>query len=286
MAFDIDIFIQNLGEDLIRIFDRSSKNTNHPDQIGRTKEINVTKQIAAMLPHGIGIGRGFVFDSFGHVSNQCDIIIYEKDYIPVFVQDDNTDYSYYPCEGVIAIGEIKSTLNFEQLSDSTNKLKKIKEMQRALDDNKTFRHYLSTLSVAGAPYEAFDPENKSSDSIFTFVFCNKNIVATDSTLIFLEKENLKSKILSPDRIYSFNKPTITKITTNFKDSHKLWSTNKANTFCSIKTEKFQPFRELIDDLTTIIRTGRTQKFYLERYYHTDMKMKLDLIIKDGVIIKC
>lgn len=130
--FDINSFVQTLGEDLVRIFDRSSKNANHPDQIGRTKEINVTKQISAMLPHGVGIGRGFVFDSFGNISNQCDIIIYEKDYIPVFVQDENIEYSYYPCEGVIAVGEIKSTLNNEQLADSVNKLKKIKNMLRSL----------------------------------------------------------------------------------------------------------------------------------------------------------
>lgn len=142
------------------------------------------------------------------------------------------------------------------------------------------------MSIVGTPEEAFDPYNKSSDSIFTFVFCNKNEVATETALTFLEKENKKSRILSPDRIYSFNKPTITKLTTNFINLYVLWSKNRANTFCSIKTEKPQPFRELIDDLTTIIGGGRTQKFFLEKYYHTKMEMKLDLIINDGIITKC
>jgi hypothetical protein len=42
-----------------------------------------------------------------------DFIIFEKNLCPVFSINDNPDTTYYSCEGVIAVGEIKSTLNNE-----------------------------------------------------------------------------------------------------------------------------------------------------------------------------
>lgn len=113
--FDISKFIEDLGEDLVTIFSRSSEQGIHPDEVGKLKEINITKQIESILPSGVGIGRGYVFDSEENISNQCDIILYEKNLIPVFVRNENIEYSYFPCEGVIAVGEIKSTLTIDEL---------------------------------------------------------------------------------------------------------------------------------------------------------------------------
>ena len=72
--FDIAKVIKDLSEDLVTIFDRSSEEGIHPDEVGKLKEINIKKQIESILPSGVGVGRGFVFDSFGNISNQCDII--------------------------------------------------------------------------------------------------------------------------------------------------------------------------------------------------------------------
>lgn len=168
-TFNIHNFFETLGDDLLRIFERSSREGVHPDEVGRAKEINIKKQLELAFNSCVGLGRGFVVDSFGNISKQCDIILYEKDYIPVFVYDGNEDYGYYPCEGVIAVGEIKSTLNQKEFNDSLEKLEKIKELKRFSNDNSLIRHYFTKFQI-GLVGPTFDPKNKMCDSIFTFIF--------------------------------------------------------------------------------------------------------------------
>ena len=68
------------------------------------------------MPHGVGIGSGFVYDSFGNVSNQCDVILYEDEFALKCCINNNEKDTYYNCESVIAVGEIKSTFAEKELS--------------------------------------------------------------------------------------------------------------------------------------------------------------------------
>ena len=264
--FNISTFINNLGNDLVTIFKRSSDLGIHPEEVGRAKEIAIAKQIESILPHGVGIGRGYVFDSYGCISNQCDLIIYEKELIPVFVRDFNEDYSFFPCEGVIAVGEIKSTLNMNELEGAIEKLEKIKHLKRCFVDNHSFRHYLQALSIYGTDCEVFDPENKSFDSIFTFIFCKNNVVNEDTILSLLIERYGNMMENGVDRIYSINKPTISKayINTNIRT---LFSEEKSNSYSVLKTETL-PFELLIDELSLFVKRGRTQLFDMKNYFKT------------------
>lgn len=271
-GFDINVFISNLSEDLVRVFSRSSKQGTHPDEIGRTKEIQITKQLEAILPNGVGVGRGKVIDSFGNTSKQCDIIVYEKNIIPTLVNDENTDFIYYPCEGVIAVGEIKSTLNKEELNTSIKKLSIIKELRRKINDDMQWRKCLNSFIMTGyigtktITEEKFDPINKPFDSIFTFVFANTNVVSDDTIIQTLIGEFLEKIEYCPNAIYSINKPIYYKAL-NTPESNKLWG-EKPNSIVSLKTNS--PFGQLIQDLMVYIENARTQPFHLNDYYKNEL----------------
>lgn len=275
-SFDISVFIKNLGEDLAIVFNRSSEQGIHPDEVGKAKEIKIQKSIEAMLPNGVGVGRGFVFDSYGNISNQCDFILYEKNLIPIFISNDNDEYSYYPCEGVIAVGEIKSTLNKESLNDSLSKLEKLKTMKRHYNDNHNFRHFLLGPTMYGDDSEIFDPENKCFDNIFTFIFCRDNVMSVDTQLNILINGYRENMMLGVNRIYSLNKQIISKAYLG-QEENLLFSNKGCNSYCSIKDEN-APFNMLIDNLSCFVKYGRTQQFNLNYYYKLN-EMHIDKYVK-------
>lgn len=275
--FNISQFIEDLGEDLVTIFSRSSKEAIHPDEVGKLKEINITKQIESILPSGVGVGRGYVFDSEGNISNQCDLILYEKNLIPVFVRDGNVEYSYFPCEGVIAVGEIKSTLTIDELKSSIEKLEKIKNLKRLCKNNHNFRHFLSTLVAYGADSEIFDPINKSFDNIFTFIFCKNNQIAIE-TIFEILKDKFKNNIeYTIDRIYSLDKPMISRIIYD-KTHNSLAGNIKPTGFASFNLSSNQ-FGRLVLDISHFVKNGRSQSFDFSSYYKIE-----DLFINQLCIV--
>ena len=199
-TFDTFEYVNDLGKDLIRDFEKAGK-TTHPHSVGEGREKSAIRKLKDILPSGIGIGSGFVIDSFGNVSSQCDIIIYEKDLCLKFNSDDEKN-CYYNCESVIAVGEVKSNLNKKDLEDSLKKLKKIKNLKRIVEDNRTFRSYLSKTSVYGAESEIYDQKNKELDQIFTFILCNSFSIS-HQRIIDLINENEK-KYEYPNAIVSID----------------------------------------------------------------------------------
>ena len=115
-TFDPDKFIARIGQRLVEQFDDARAATS-PSTIGSAMEQPVRNQLEQILPRGIGVGSGFVIDSEGGTSRQTDVVLYEKDICPVFSVNNTPDTTYYPCEGVIAVGEIKSTLDKQRLGD-------------------------------------------------------------------------------------------------------------------------------------------------------------------------
>ena len=128
-AFDVDQHIARIGARLVREFDEARAATS-PTAVGDAMESPVRKQLEQLLPRGIGVGSGFVIDSYGATSSQTDIVLYERDICPVFSINDTPGTTYYPCEGVIAIGQVKSILTKKLLEDEFKKLASVKRLQR------------------------------------------------------------------------------------------------------------------------------------------------------------
>ena len=147
--FDAEGYLRSLGDDLTRAFGAARQATT-PGQVGSAVEAAVLKQLTNLLPRGIGVGSGCIVDTEGNASRQLDVVVFESDVCPKFSVNDDPNATYYPCEGVIAVGEIKSTLTKKEIEDSFSKIASAKSLRRSFDSNKfnfngrpayTYRHY-------------------------------------------------------------------------------------------------------------------------------------------------
>jgi hypothetical protein len=180
-SFNSQEFIYDLGEDLIDSFSRGGK-AKTPGLVGGARESLVRRKLQSILPARVGVATGCIIDSYGHTSNQADVILYEKDLCPVFSINEDSAATYIPCESAIAIGEIKSVLGTKELLDSVNKIASAKSLQRFANDATCFRHYGSVLVTQGSNEQSFDPVNKPLDQMFGFVLCQSFALTTDTLL--------------------------------------------------------------------------------------------------------
>ena len=85
-------------------------------------------QLEQVLPDKIGVSRGFVVDSTGKVSNQMDIILYDRLNTPrIFT---SVGAQTFPVESTYACGEVKTKLNSSTLGDSFDKCLSYKKLSR------------------------------------------------------------------------------------------------------------------------------------------------------------
>ena len=135
-TFDAPDFIARLGYALIREFEEARQATTGP-LIGSAIESPVRKRLEQVLPRGIAVGSGCVIDSYGACSRQQDVVLYERDVCPVFSINDTPESTYYPCEGVIAVMEVKSSLGSAELEDSFEKIASVKHLRRYFGQDPT-----------------------------------------------------------------------------------------------------------------------------------------------------
>ena len=128
-GFDAGDFVKRVGERLVGQFSEARYATS-PSTVGAAMEAPVRDQLGKILPQGIAVGSGFVIDSYGGTSRQSDVVLYERDICPVFTVNDTPETTYYPCEGVIAVGEIKSTIATKDLTDAFKKAESVKQLRR------------------------------------------------------------------------------------------------------------------------------------------------------------
>ena len=173
--FDTFRYIQSIGKELVTSFDHADLNTT-PGQVGASKENSVRNKLQQILPVGIAVGSGFVIDSFGNTSRQMDVVLYEKEICPVYCINDSTDSTYYPCEGVVAVGEIKSSISRRELDDIFRKIESVKKLKRSATRKKSvlgdtyiaFRKYGSYTEFEGDESENYNQELNPLDQIFGF----------------------------------------------------------------------------------------------------------------------
>ena len=127
--FDAAAYIDRIGKRLVVDFEDARQATT-PGLVGEAMEVPVRDQLEQILPRGVAVGSGCVIDSYGNTSRQIDVILYERDICPVFSVNNTPETTYYPCEGVIAVGEIKSLLDTNGLSDSFTKIASVKHLRR------------------------------------------------------------------------------------------------------------------------------------------------------------
>ena len=286
MAFDYKNYINHLAEELIRNFDFAS-NATTPVLIGTAKEKEVAKKLEMLLPNSVGVGSGCIIDSYGNTSKQMDIIIYEKEFCPVFCINDSPETTYFPCEGVIAAGEIKSRLNTKELINIFEKSKSVKTLKRYSPieksglngrDYHSYRSYNSNTSFDCAPEQDFNQRNKILDQIFCFALCG-NLELKPATLIEKVDEQLKKcsegneinliSILKNGIVFYRNKAQ-NKIVYLKKDADSFYFLNR-------ETENFQFLLSTLNQI--FILSGRTVP---TKAFNRYLNATNGIVILDGI----
>lgn len=263
-------YVNDLGKDLVREFEKSGK-TAHPHSVGGGREKSSIDKLKDILPSGIGIGSGFVFDSYGNISSQCDIIIYEKDLCLIFNSSDEKN-SYYNCESVIAVGEVKSDLSTKELLDSLKKIKKIKNLKRNFNDNRVFRKYLSKSGIYGAESEIYDQIKNPLDQIFAFVICNSFKLSYESIISTIR--NNKNKYEYPNTILSIEGDLIG----YSKKQNDILTNELSATYAEfINYAKIDSsFGQLLEKIFYVIESGRSVSYNPRIYILEESSFKAEL----------
>ena len=190
-SFDSNAYVNQVGVDLVSAFERARSGTT-PGLVGSAMEKPVLQRVGQLLPRALEAGSGCVIDTFGRTSRQIDIVIFERNLCPVFCINDNPETTYYPCEGVVAVGEIKSKVGKAEFDDSVMKMESIKRLRRKLslfpdgDENagclRTGRKY-GQMSVNGITIveKHVDPRVDDTCDILTFLLTD-SFKVTDQTV--------------------------------------------------------------------------------------------------------
>ena len=206
--FSTQEYIRMLGKELVFEFDKAGI-TTHPHAVGSGRENSARMKLKNILPAGVGIGSGFVIDSYGNTSQQCDIILYEENFAMKFTVNEDPANTYYNCESVIAVGEVKSVASMTEIKDAVKKLSKVNQLKRYNDDGYNYRKYLSATAIRSSLGDEKIVYNSDSDTlkqIFTFLLCQELNTKTASIIKYMKEKCNKeceyiNKILSTSGAY-------------------------------------------------------------------------------------
>lgn len=145
-------------------FDELAKEIEHPQESGQAREHALIALLRKYLPKRIEVDRGFVVDAKGNTSKQQDVVIYDRTVGTFF---EISSVKYYPCESVIAVGEVKADINAAiKMEDALEKIRSVKSLDRT---NGGKNRPVTGPGVSLSPF-TFDPATRHRDQIFGFIF--------------------------------------------------------------------------------------------------------------------
>lgn len=100
----------------------------HPTAKGDESELNWIGLLRTYLPERYTVNSGFVIDHEGNISDQIDIIIYDRHFTPFIFKGENI--FYIPAEGVYAVFEVKQHFDQQYYDYAKEKLKSVRELKR------------------------------------------------------------------------------------------------------------------------------------------------------------
>jgi hypothetical protein len=129
-----------IDENMKRNFERTSSIKHRGDK-GSARE-NLLRDFlreSGYIPDKFGISEGssHVISTTGHISNQVDLLIFDKLNSPKLMSID--DIQYFPIESVYGIIEVKSNIDSKDtLFDALKKIKSFKSLKKSISTSKNF----------------------------------------------------------------------------------------------------------------------------------------------------
>jgi hypothetical protein len=106
----------------------SSQSVTHPGTLGEVNENYFIDVLRKYLPNRYAVDTGIVIDSSGATSHQIDVIVYDNQYTPTLLDQQN--HRFVPAEAVYASFEVKPTINKQYLDYAGQKAASIRGLVR------------------------------------------------------------------------------------------------------------------------------------------------------------
>lgn len=118
----------NLQKQMDADFETYRKNVPHPGTKGDAGEFEWIEWLDKYLPKRYCVDKAFIIDYTGTLSQQIDVVIYDRQYTPfVFNQK---GVKYIPAESVYAIFEVKQELDKGNIKYAGEKAKSVRLLER------------------------------------------------------------------------------------------------------------------------------------------------------------
>ena len=270
-GFDGAKFVKDIGILLVHAYDGARRATT-PGLVGSAIENPVRTLLATVLPSGLSVGTGCVVDSYGTASRQMDIVLYERDICPVYRVNDTPEATYFPCEGVVAVGEIKATIDGSKLEDSFDKIQSVKilrrnweQLQSTVPKEKNYRNYGSTVNFVGIRSEN-ENEERERNEVFGFVLAGSSKLRPESLIQRYENRARKNGSGTCPNVLATMDGAYVRPFISDKPGHAIPKRSFHTGDRVGYYDGAESFRILVDDLNVVYRSGHTAPLEAFRSY--------------------
>lgn len=173
--------VENMIDDINVAKNKSKKIHKSGDVRGSGDQIEILIRdiISEFLPEKYLVREGHIIDELGNVSNQFDIIIFDRLNTPKFFETTSKSV-YYPIESVLAVGEIKKTLKPLHSVEFADKLLHLKQnLKRQLFENTAYGGYNPSTDIRDALN--LDHNQKYRNPLYSFIFAIDGKIDTVQT---------------------------------------------------------------------------------------------------------
>ena len=270
-TFDAAEFVKDIGVLLVHAYD-AARTATTPGLVGSAIEKPVRRLLSSVLPRGLSVGTGCVVDSYGKTSRQIDIVLYERDICPVFRVNDTPEATYFPCEGVVAVGEVKAAIDGPKLEDSFEKIASVKVLRRHWGDfqptvprEKRYRQYGIAANVVGIR-STNENEEREQDEVFGFVLAGTSKLKPESLVQGYENRARNNGAGSCPNVLAtidgaYVRPFVTEGAGRAISKLSFHTGNRVGYY-----EGVPSFSHLIDELYEVYRSGHTAQLAAFRRY--------------------
>lgn len=122
-----DLFM-NLQQQMVAQLSTNREVITHPGTKGEATELQWLTMLNAYFPKRYCANKAFVVDCDGHLSEQIDVVVYDRQYSPFLFNQDNA--MYVPAESVYAVFEAKQDLNASHAKYAMEKVASVRRLRR------------------------------------------------------------------------------------------------------------------------------------------------------------
>jgi hypothetical protein len=128
MTIDLQQLFLGLQKELSVKLEVNRENIPHPGTKGDASELNWLGMLRNYLPARYQVEKAFVLDSDGNLSDQIDVVVFDRQYCPLLFNQDGA--IYIPAESVYAVFEAKQTFSKAMMDYAGRKAASVRKLRR------------------------------------------------------------------------------------------------------------------------------------------------------------